>query len=99
MTTINIGLRRGTHGRAIPPQRALRILRAHGVEVQGYRVLAGAEPTLVATVRKAPDWKLQQVARELGQWAIARCRDGVGALVGPKAGAWGSFDPTLFQGA
>lgn len=99
MTTINVGLRQGAHGRTMPVQRALRELRAQGVEVLRYRVVPGDEPTLVASVRKAPDWKLQRVARALRQWAIARCADGHGALVGPRAGEWGHFDAALFHAA
>lgn len=99
MTTINLGLRRGTHGRIMPKARALRALREAGIEVLRYRVVGGDEPTLVAQVRRAPDAKLAGVARRLGQWAIARCRDGHGALIGPRAGEWGAFDPHLFHAA
>lgn len=98
-TTINVGLRVGANGRTMPKDRALRALRAAGVEVLRYRVVPGNEPTLVATVRHAPDRKLAAAARMLRQWAIARCAGGHDALVGPRAGEWGAFDGALFIAA
>lgn len=96
MTTINLGLRRGAAGAAIPKARALRALRKAGVEVLRYRLAQGTEPTLVALVRHAPSWRLMAVARELGQMAIAVCAHGQGALIGPHAGEWGHFVPEFF---
>lgn len=96
--TINIGL--AVHGGgAVNPDRALALIHSvGGVRPKARAVhLSDTEPTLVVeTDRPMFPLAASEVARHLRQDAIAQHDGRDGQLYGPNAGAWGTFDPTLF---
>lgn len=100
---INIGL--NTADGAITPEEARETLRAYGFSILRDAVLeSDTEPTLVAEVVNpgASPIILPQllhiVAEALDQDCIAVYRECTlgGALVGPRAAEWGSFNPEYF---
>lgn len=95
---LNIGLDR-SDGRAVNPDRAIGLIYSLG----GARVLqhclhcSDTEPTLVVeTDRRLSPFAIFEIARELGQEAIAQFDGREGELYGPNAAAWLPFDPAFF---
>ena len=99
---LNIGL--NTADGAIAVEEARKTLRAYGFSILREALLeSDTEPTLVAEVatRFATTitvlQPLYQVSEELKQDCIAVYRGLTGgALVGPRADAWGPFNPEYF---
>jgi len=93
---VNIGLK--TEGAPITPIQAHRALVRCGACIVRDTVKESAtELTLVAELL-APltAEQAESVAILLSQDCIAQCVDGVGALHGPRADAWGAFNPDYF---
>ena len=100
---LNIGL--NTTDGAITIEEARQVLAAYGFSILREALLeSDTEPTLVAEVAT---WfatpltvlqRLYQVSEDLDQDCIAVYRGltGGGALVGPRADAWGPFNPEYF---
>ena len=90
--------------RSIAADVALQIVSANDFLVVKHAVhQSDTEPTLVVKVRvfdfPALAWqKLKHIAIDLHQDCIAAYNPetGIGALIGPKAAAWGSFNPEFF---
>ena len=100
---LNIGL--NTADGAITVEEARETLRAYGFSILREALLeSDTEPTLVAEVATGFATALTvlqllyRVAEELEQDCIAGYRERTlgGALVGPRADAWGSFNPEYF---
>lgn len=104
---LNIGL--NTPDGAIAVEEARKVLRAYGFSILREALLeSDTEPTLVAEVATGFATTLTvlqllyQVSEELKQDCIAVYREYtlggalVGALVGPRADAWGPFNPEYF---
>ena len=100
---LNIGL--NTADGAITAEQARETLRAYGFSILREALLeSDTEPTLVAEVATGFATALTvlqllyQVSEELDQDCIAVYREltGGGALVGPRADAWGPFNPEYF---
>lgn len=102
---LNIGLNSDTLG-SIETNTALQALSDNGFFVHGSQVFnSDTEPTLVVTGRLTGDdsvdntKNLYRVAVLLGQDCIAVYSDRLiafGALIGPRAAAWGDFNPEFF---
>ena len=100
---LNIGLKSDTLG-DISVALAKQMLWAADLLIKIETVVqSDTEPTLVVMVTSinGPAFtlaNLRQLAIDLGQDCIAvyRPQVGRGALVGPKAAAWGSFNPEFF---
>lgn len=102
---LNIGL--NTTDGVIAIEKARKVLRAYGFSILREALLeSDTEPTLVAEAEMAT-WfaapltvlqRLYQVSEELDQDCIAVYHGltGGGALVGPRADAWGPFNPEYF---
>lgn len=98
IATLNVGLQSDTLGR-IPSQQALSCVRqAFGVYIDATYVRSDTEPTLVVSVFDQPSLqsKVFELAERLGQDCIAFVQGGVGQLIGPRAAAWGEFNPEFF---
>jgi hypothetical protein len=104
MYTINLGLALPTGG-ALHPRVALAAITQHlGCPPRRWTVQqSSTEPTIVATLPHVPGLRrrLHELAEALGQDCLAvvagQGQDWVsGALVGPRAEAWGAFDPRYF---
>lgn len=99
---LNIGL--NTTDGAITIEEARKTLRAYGFSILREALLeSDTEPTLVAEVATGFATTLTvlqllyQVSEELKQDCIAVYRELTGgALVGPRADAWGPFNPEYF---
>lgn len=101
---LNIGL--NTAGGAIAIEEARKALRAYGFSILREALLeSDTEPTLVAEVATGFATTtltvlqlLYQVSEELEQDCIAVYREYAlgGVLVGPRADAWGPFNPEYF---
>lgn len=100
---VNIGL--NTADGAITPEQARETLRAYGFSILREALLeSDTEPTLVAEVATGFTTHLTvlqllyRVSEELDQDCIAVYRGLAlgGALVGPRADAWGHFNPAFF---
>lgn len=100
---LNIGL--NTTDGAITLEEARKVLRAYGFSILREALLeSDTEPTLVAEVATGFTTTLTVlqllywVAEELEQDCIAVYREYTlgGALVGPRADAWGPFNPEYF---
>lgn len=98
--TINIGLAIGDRLDAITEARALEALLAHtGDNPITYTVTQSTtERTLVAVLEEAAtDGALWALCADLEQDCIAQQVEGQpGQLVGPRAEAWGPFNPDYF---
>lgn len=97
-TILNIGLATAD-GAGITAAAACEALRAAGVGVVDLDVRDSAtEPTAVVVIDRAmPPAALAALSAQLNQEAIAQLdADGVGILAGPKADAWGPFNPDFF---
>lgn len=102
--TLNIGLARDGQS-DLSPAEAFEALQKR-FEVGEYRVAqSGTELTLIAEVKfgdGAIAWdearlQLYYLSVGLSQDCIAILRaDGIGKLVGPRADAWGEFNPEYF---
>ena len=93
---VNIGLK--TEGAPITPIQAHRALVRCGACIVRDRVKqSSTERTLVAQLL-APltAEQAEAVAILLSQDCIAQSIDGIGALHGPRAAAWGAFNPDYF---
>ena len=82
---------------------AARALRAHGFTTIATQVLnSDTEPTLVAEVKSGYSYtpaavRIAELSSALNQDCIATLfPDGSGALLGPRAAAWGTFNPEYF---
>lgn len=98
IATVNIGLD-ANNGTEIRPHHALAALRAiGGVKTLMARVLqSDTEPTLVAEVTPPlTATAAYAVAERLHQDCIAQWDGREGALYGPNAHAWGTFNPAFF---
>lgn len=100
---LNIGLARA--GKPdIGPCTALRVLREAGFLVEASKLeQSDTERTLVAVVerRNLTDRFGHRVAQALEQDCIAAYNPAIkgrvaGSLLGPKAAAWGAFNPAFF---
>ena len=100
---LNIGLNRASGG-VVTPEQARQVLRAYGFSILREALLeSDTEPTLVAEVATGFATTLtvlrllHRVAEELDQDCIAVYRELTGgALIGPRADAWGPFNPEYF---
>ena len=101
---LNIGLARGD-GFHVSTLEALRVLNTNGVFVNTSEVFeSDTEETLVVTGSlsghdsKENTESLHRVAQALGQDCIAVWSPLIhfGALIGPRAAAWGEFNPAFF---
>lgn len=94
---LNIGLN-VTDGEPNTVEQVLSVLKAAGIEPERYEVKqSGTEPTLIARIPATDDAILAQISDTLKQDAIAvRNPDGTGKLLGPRAAAWGEFNPEFF---
>ena len=100
---LNIGLKSETLG-DIPAQQALDAVNAADVFVYGSQVFeSDTEPTLVLTARNGQPYipmgpRFEQIAVALGQDCIAVVNTDMasGRLYGPRAAAWGDFNPEFF---
>jgi hypothetical protein len=94
---LNIGLKQGSSGR-LDPHEALAALRGLGVDVMEHGIIPSAtEDTLVAGLNRplsVPE--AEQLARSLGQEAIAQKVGKSGALHGPGKDNWGEFNDQFF---
>jgi hypothetical protein len=99
---LNIGLARADQPN-VPAQHALHLVHKHvGPTLEHTLVQSDTEPTLV--VRAV--WQtlgqlagiLWTLSHALGQDCVAVYRPdtGKGSLIGPKADAWGDFNPAFF---
>jgi len=97
MIRINIGLHRNTGG-LIPVPEALFALRRHNVRVARWRVVeSDSEPTLTAELEgELSEASLLGLCDELAQDCVAVIDSRGGELYGPKAAAWGPFNPAYF---
>ncbi len=79
-------------------EHVLSTLKAAGIEPDRYEVKqSGTEPTLVAQIPKTDDATVAKISDALSQDAIAvQNPDGSGKLLGPRAAAWGDFNPEFF---
>lgn len=103
---LNIGLRDDRAQRVIPADDAFAALARRGLVVlDSARVDSDTEPTLVALIEAPYQWgprttheEIFGIAEALGQDAIGAYGQlaGWGSLIGPRAAAWGSFNPALF---
>lgn len=96
LLTLNIGL--VAQGRPYPAERALAALRAAGAVVSMSTVVqSDTEPTLVVVCDVNP-YMIQGVSMALDQDCIAVWNGETrqGWLSGPRADAWGDFNPDLF---
>ncbi len=100
MKLLNIGLRRNGEGElsigsihATLAANDIHIVRWAEVEE------GKSEPTYIGLVEGASRDRIERVAMELGQDAIAvyDLKAAKGELIGPKARGWGAFDRQLFQ--
>lgn len=98
MDILNIGLNRPDGGRV-----DVRAVLAYLVGARVRYVSAGVhdsdtEPTLVLVVDFMPDGRAHALAERFGQDCIAvyHCDIGRGRLAGPRADAWGQFEPDYF---
>lgn len=94
---VNIGL--DARGQCVAASAAEAVLRVIG----GANILrstvrqSDTEPTLIAEIaRPLNATAAYEVARQLGQDAIAQWDGREGNLYGPAAAAWGPFDPHFF---
>lgn len=99
-TLLNVGLAVGSD-KSIDSNTALRALFALGLAPLGYAVhQSDSEATLVVSVPSySADLRtLHTLAVVLQQDCVAAfdIERGVGELVGPRAAAWGTFDPEFF---
>lgn len=104
---LNIGLARPDGGHS-DASTVLRTLRARGFHHTDAKLhVSNTEETVVAKLEStdAPIRQVRQqlyyVANDLGQDCIAVLFDDAagepeGALIGPRAAAWGEFDPAQF---
>jgi len=101
---LNIGLAR-TGNSNIGTGTVLRELSAHGFDLQAYNIHhSDTEITVVAEVTNSfsaflpVDDRVFALANVLGQDCIAiyEPTSNLGALIGPKAAAWGEFNPEFF---
>lgn len=100
---LNIGLKVGTSGN-IPVELVKDMLWNADLSVKTERVVqSDTEPTLVVEVSSmnGPTLTLallNRLSSDLGQDCVAvyRPKTQSGALIGPKAAAWGSFNPEFF---
>jgi hypothetical protein len=98
MATVNIGLAVNGAGKLNAAQ-AIAALRTIGGEDPICAAIhdSDTEPTLVAQLaRPLNAAAAYEVARSLGQDAIAQWDRGEGQLIGPNAAAWGLFNPAFF---
>ncbi len=101
---LNIGLHSDKLGK-IPAHQAVAAVRLAWIDVKSVKVAqSDTEPTLVleAAMRGHDSVEntrtLRKLAETLGQDCIAVWSPRVhfGALIGPKAAAWGDFNPEFF---
>lgn len=97
---VNIGLitSADTGKRPVCVMQALAVLAPFGI-VETAVHASDTEPTLVALVREAPNAVgLEYMSAALQQDCVASFDfiDGEGLLAGPKADAWGPFNPAYF---
>lgn len=102
---LNIGLNL-PRGGTLQATTALRAMEAYGLPAQSAALHhSDTEATLVATVRpgqvppgKCATVQVRKLAHALGQDCIAAYwdRERTGALLGPRAAAWGEFNPEFF---
>lgn len=103
---LNIGLAVGTTS-SIAASVALEIVKANGLIVHRHKVLqSDTEQTLVcevsadplSPVHRRPTAVFSAIAEDLQQDCIAVYSEPIktGVLVGPRASAWGPFNPEFF---
>jgi hypothetical protein len=100
---LNIGLKSKTLG-DIPVELAKQMLWAADLLIKTERVAqSDTEPTLVVEVTSLNGPRmtlaaLHQLSVDLGQDCVGvyRPKTKGGALIGPKAAAWGEFNPEFF---
>lgn len=107
---LNIGRRVDSTGAILPASSVYAALEAlHLTVLSSVHVQSDTEPTLVVEVESWSDGigvdaaqaaMIGALAEDLGQDCIATWdpSEGRGLLLGPRADAWGSFDPSFFVG-
>lgn len=103
---VNIGLNVGDQYNALPVDDIKRKLNAVGIEAVRERTriptvaeaARGEEPTWIAELsRPLTPVEANVLAKVLKQEAIPQRVGDVGEMYGPKADAWGPFNPTYFK--
>lgn len=96
--TLNIGLNVGDKVAALTPLSVLAAIRWFGRQTLREAIVdSDTEPTLVVEVDvpfSGPS--LAALSARLRQDAVAQWDGQRGLLAGPKAAAWGPFDPAFF---
>ncbi len=107
---LNIGRRVDSTGTILPASHVYAALEAHQLEVlSSVHVQSDTEPTLVVEVERwhegigvdaAQASMISRLSAALGQDCIATWdpSEGHGLLLGPRADAWGVFNPGFFVG-
>ena len=76
---------------------AVRLVNLHSLDLQARLAPSVTEPTLVLKCDLLGALALDIIAERLEQDCIAiRYENGKGELIGPKAEAWGEFNPEYF---
>lgn len=98
MLILNIGLET-THGGKLDPRAAFVAIagKAPGAVHCGVHA-SDSEPTLVVVVEDLQQTALHRLAENFAQDCIAvyDTRAKRGRLIGPRAAAWGAFEPAYF---
>lgn len=103
---VNIGLNVGDQYNALPVDDIKRKLNSVGIEAVRERTriptvaeaARGEEPTWIAELsRPLTPVEAETLAKVLKQEAIPQRVGDVGEMYGPKADAWGPFNPTYFK--
>lgn len=96
---LNVGLDTRDGARPITVAAVCEALRAIGRTIVTVEVReSNTEPTAIVVIDRAlSPAALAALSAQLNQEAIAQLdADGVGILAGPKADAWGPFNPDFF---
>lgn len=97
-TTLNIGLKSAVTHRTSGPQKVISLLSCMAIIDDDWRVAqSSTEATLIVRLDKPlTNRQLHTLSVALEQDCIAQLHDGKGVLVGPRAEAWGEFNPEFF---
>ena len=95
---LNIGLRRSDNGELLNYLSVEQSLRDTGLDVRDFKLFqSDSEPTAVVVI-KDQDLVCYEIALLFKQEAVAvyNPQYKIGVLEGPKADAWGPFNPQFF---
>jgi hypothetical protein len=96
--TLNVGLLNSKDGSTIPDQFALNEVKRFFAVLDHKFAQSETERTLVAKVQADEHLRVNtyNLALMLDQDCVAICFGKYGALIGPRAYAWGEFNPDYF---